>query len=210
MQRGYFITLEGIEGTGKSTAMRFLAEQFTGAQIPHVITREPGGTEIGDQIRRVLLSHHHEAMASDTELLLMFASRAQNLATVIKPALAAGKWVLCDRFIDASYAYQGGGRGIPATRIAALEEWVQQGLQPDLILIFDAEAEIGLSRIKQRSTKDRIEHEQHEFFERVRNAYLHRAQLNPNRYCIIDATQSIKNVEQQIQRAINPLLTSHK
>lgn len=206
--KGYFITLEGIEGTGKSTALRFLAELLANAKIPHIVTREPGGTEIGDQIRRVLLSHHHEIMAPDAELLLMFASRAQNLATLIKPTLAEGKWVLCDRFTDASYAYQGGGRGIAAARIALLEEWVQQDLRPDLVLIFDAPVEIGLSRIKQRSTKDRIEYEKHEFFERVRCAYLQRAQLNPNRYRIIDATQSIEKVEEQIQQIVNSLLSS--
>lgn len=206
MPPSYFITLEGIEGTGKSTAMKFIHNYLEAAQIPLVVTREPGGTAIADAIRQLLLAHHSELMASDTELLLMFASRAQNIARVIKPALAAKQWVLCDRFTDASYAYQGGGRGIPSERIAALEKWVHPDFQPDITFLLDAPAHIGLNRIEERKTKDRIETEQIDFFERVRQVYLQRAREFPERFRIIDAEASIKNVEEQLVTELTKLL----
>lgn len=207
---GLFITIEGIEGTGKSTAIRFLQRWLTEQGIAFTLTREPGGTEIADAIRKLLLQHYEEKMCSDTELLLMFASRAQNIAQVIKPALAQGKWVLCDRFTDASYAYQGGGRNISLQRIAVLENWVHADLQPDLTLLMEAPVNVGLARIQERKTKDRIEREQIDFFERVRNAYLQRAKQFPQRFKIIDATADIDRVEEQLVSAIVPFLPSIK
>lgn len=206
MPSSYFITLEGIEGTGKSTAMRFIHDYLKVAQIPLVVTREPGGTEIADAIRQLLLAHHEELMAPDTELLLMFASRAQNLARVIKPALAANQWVLCDRFTDASYAYQGGGRGISHEHIATLENWVHPNFQPHITFLLDAPAHIGLTRIEERKTKDRIEREQVDFFERVRQVYLERAKKFPERFKIIDASGDIESVERQLTNELNKLL----
>jgi len=193
-----FITVEGIEGAGKSTTIKFIEQQLVAAGIAHQITREPGGTEIAEKIRQIFLQHHTETMAATTELLLMFASRAQHLASVIAPALTAGKWVLCDRFTDATYAYQGGGRGIDTARIAALEDWVQGALRPDYVLLLDVPAEVGLARIKKRNVEDRIEVEKAQFFERVRQAYLSRAHAMPERYKIIDASQNWPEVEQQI------------
>lgn len=206
--KNYFISIEGIEGTGKSTAITFIRRQLEIAHIPHIVTREPGGTEIADAIRQLLLAHYHETMSMDTELLLMFASRAQNIASIIKPALANGKWVVCDRFTDASYAYQGGGRGIPEQRIAILESWVHADLQPDLVLLLDAPVSIGLSRIQKRKTKDRIEREKEQFFERVRAVYLKRAMQNPKRYKIINASGSVAEVEKQLMLTLEPYVTS--
>lgn len=201
--KNYFITVEGIEGAGKSTAINYIRQLFTSQNVPHVFTREPGGTEIAEDIRKIFLTQHHEAMCENTELLLMFAGRAQHLAQVIKPALAEGKTVLCDRFTDATYAYQGGGRGIPAERIAIIENWVQAGAQPDLILLLDVPVDIGLNRIKKRSNHDRIEREQIQFFNRVRAAYLQRAVQDPKRYKIIDASQSLAQVQKQLQDVLS-------
>lgn len=203
MSQGRFITVEGIEGAGKSTAMQFIAQYLRAKNIPLVVTREPGGTLIAEDIRQLLLTPHEEAMAIDTELLLMFASRAQHIANVIRPALTKGQWVLCDRFTDASYAYQGGGRGIAAERIAALEAWVQGELQPNLTLLLDLPAEIGLMRIKDRKTQDRIEREQHVFFARVRQAYLARAQHFPQRFKIINAAEDLPQVQAQLLAALS-------
>jgi dTMP kinase len=202
----YFITLEGIEGAGKSTALKLLANILNKANKPVVETREPGGTPIAEAIRGLLLAEHVEPMCQDTELLLMFASRAQHLNTVIKPALAAGHWVLCDRFTDASYAYQGGGRGIDEQRIAMLENWVQQGLQPDLTILMDIPVELGQSRIKQRGALDRIESEQQAFFQRIRACYLARAQRYSARYRIVDARLPLLKVKKDLQRIIDELL----
>jgi dTMP kinase len=205
---GYFITIEGIEGVGKTTAIRFIEGLLLDAQIAHIITREPGGTPIAEKIRQLLLAHHEETIANDTELLLMFASRAQHLAKVIKPALDNNKYVICDRFTDASYAYQGGGRGILLSRIEQLENWVQGDLRPDLVLLLDAPADIGLTRMKNRSAEDRIESEKIQFFARVRQLYLQRAHANPERYKIIDASQSIENVEHQLCEILTPFLNA--
>ena len=196
---GYFMTIEGIEGAGKSTAVQLVKQWLIEANVDHIITREPGGTEIAEAIRQILLATYSEKMDDQTELLLMFAGRAQHLAHIIKPALIAGQWVVCDRFTDASYAYQGGGRGIPVERIAALEQWVQAGLHPDCTLLFDVPVEVGLARIQQRASHDRIEQEQMGFFNRVRQAYLQRAKHDPQRYQIIDANQTLEEVEQQIK-----------
>lgn len=203
-KHGYFISVEGIEGVGKSTAMQFLSKLLKQKEIDCVVTREPGGTIIAEAIRKILLMTHEEKIHSDTELLLMFASRAQHVAEIIDPSLRAGKWVLCDRFTDASYAYQGGGRGIDKERIAMLEDWVLGSFRPNLTLLLDAPVEVGLQRIDKR-TKDRIEQEQQQFFERVRQAYLQQAKENPNRYRIIDASKSITEVEKQLEKSIKEL-----
>lgn len=205
-KKNYFITLEGTEGAGKSTALRFLQGALLKAKIPLVVTREPGGTPIAEEIRALLLGKHSEIMSSDTELLLMFACRAQHLANFIRPALAAGQWVISDRFTDASYAYQGGGRGIAEQRIAALETWVQQGLQPDITILLDLPVEIGLQRIKKRGNLDRIEAEQQAFFQSIRDCYLERAKQFPKRFRIVDASQSLTKVKEALQGIIHELL----
>lgn len=203
--RGKFITLEGIEGAGKTTQLNLTRAYLEAMGKRVLITREPGGTPLGEDIRTLLLTQRPQAMAKDTELLLVFAARAEHIHQVIHPALAAGCWVLCDRFTDATYAYQGGGRGIPAARIATLEDWVQGGLHPDLILVFDLPVEQGLQRIRQRSQTDRFENEQRIFFERVRQVYLERAANNPHRYRIIDATRSLREVGAEVQRTLRVL-----
>ncbi len=199
MQQSLFITLEGVEGAGKSTLMAYIAELFSNTGKDVLQTREPGGTKTGEQIRSILLDSKNSGVTDDTELLLMFAARAQHLNEVIKPALSVGKTVLCDRFTDASYAYQGGGRGIEATRIQALESWVQQGLKPDLTLLFDLDVETGLRRAGSRSEADRFEQEEISFFERIRACYLQRAEDEPERFRIVDAGQSFEHVKQQIE-----------
>jgi len=201
-----FITFEGIEGVGKSTAVQFVADYLTQKQIDHIVTREPGGTEIAEHIRDVLLTKHQETMAVDTELLLFYAARAQHVASLIKPALLKGQWVLCDRFTEASYAYQGGGRGIDEKHVDVINQWTLGNFQPDIIFILDAPVEIAFSRIKQREF-DRIESEKVHFFERVREAYLQRAQRDPSRYKIIDASVTPDEVLAQIQKVLG--LTCH-
>lgn len=195
---GRFITVEGIEGVGKSTQMEFLRAQLEAAGREVTVTREPGGTALGEELRALLLGHRHDGMADDTELLLMFAARAEHLARVIRPALAAGRWVLCDRFTDATYAYQGGGRGLPRERIARLEEWVQGGLRPDLTLLLDCPVAVGLARAGRRGGADRFEKEQAVFFERVRHAYLELAREHPARFRVIDAAAAVAEVQRQI------------
>lgn len=212
MEKGLFITLEGGEGAGKSTQMAFvqqLLEQRLGAvgKTLHV-TREPGGTALSETIRDVLLDHRQTTMDSDTELLLMFAARAQHLAQLIRPALAAGEWVLCDRFTDATYAYQGGGRGIDMARIAQLEDWVQGSLRPDLTLLLDLPVDVGMARAGQRGELDRFEREKLDFFETVRQTYRDRAAAEPERFRIIDAAQDIAQVQQQITDVLSPLLST--
>ncbi len=208
MAKGRFITLEGGEGAGKSTQMTFVQQMIESAGKTLHVTREPGGTELSEQIRGVLLDHRQTAMESDTELLLMFAARAQHLAQLIRPALAAGEWVLCDRFTDATYAYQGGGRGIDMARIAQLEDWVQGRLRPDLTLLLDLPVDVGMARVDQRGELDRFEREQQSFFENVRQTYRDRAAAEPERFSIIDAAQDIPQVQQQITAALAPLLAS--
>ena len=200
-----FITFEGIEGVGKSSAVRFVGEYLEKKHISYVGTREPGGTEIAECIREVLLSKHQETMAADTELLLFFAARAQHIAAVIKPALQADQWVLCDRFAEASYAYQGGGRGIEEQRLAVIANWVLGELQPDIIFVLDAPVKIAFSRIKRRDY-DRIESEQAQFFERVRQTYLNRAKQDPARYKIIDASLNQSQVLLQIEKIMEKYL----
>lgn len=197
-QKGKFITVEGIEGTGKSSAISCLEDFFDAHALQPVFTREPGGTEIAEEIRQVLLHTHDEEMAHDTELLLMFAGRAQHISTLIQPALNAGKLVISDRFTDATYAYQGGGRGIATQRIEYLEKFVLSELQPDLTFLLDAPIELCLERIALRGQKDRIEQEQLDFFHRVREAYLYRAKQFSHRFKVIDATQTQDQVWQVI------------
>ena len=207
VKKGFFISLEGIEGVGKSTNRQFLQSYLEQQGIDLLVTREPGGTIIAEAIRDVLLTPSREAMQHETELLLMFAARAQHIAHVIVPALAQGRWVLCDRFTDASYAYQGYGRGIPLEKIEFLENWIQQSLRPDLTLLLDAPVEVGLKRARRRQgAPDRIESEKKEFFNRARNGYLERAQANPSRYCIIDAGQPREAVRKELRKVMQKLL----
>ena len=196
--KGLFITLEGIEGAGKSTLLDFTGDLLTRAGREVLLTREPGGTRTGERIRAILLDRANIDLSDDTELLLIFAARAQHLAEVIRPALSAGKTVLCDRFIDASYAYQGGGRGIHDTRIRQLEDWLGAGLTPDLTLLLDLAVETGLARAGRRGEADRFERQEHDFFERARAAYLRRARQAPERFRLIDAAQSPARVRQQL------------
>jgi dTMP kinase len=198
MPRGLFITLEGGEGAGKSTNLAFIRQWLERAGHDVVVTREPGGTELGERVRDILLHSKQLHITPESEMLLMFAARSEHLAKVIRPALAAGKVVLCDRFTDATYAYQGGGRGLPAERIAAMESWVQGGLRPDLTLLLDLPVEAGRARAGQRGEPDRFEREDHEFFTRVHATYLARAQAEPKRMRIIDASRKLQQVEQQI------------
>lgn len=206
MRRGKFITMEGGEGAGKSTNMHFVHELLRGAGKEGVVTREPGGTALGEKLRGLLLDKSGDPMAEDTELLLMFAARAEHLAKVIVPALEAGRWVLCDRFTDATFAYQGGGRGITLERIAALEQWVQRGLQPDATLLLDIPVELGAARVRNRGAQDRFELEKSEFFERVRAMYLRRAAQDPARFIVVDASVELTRVQSALAAAIRRLL----
>lgn len=199
---GLFITLEGPEGAGKSTNREYLAAQLRAEGIDVLLTREPGGTPLAERIRELLLAPSDESMHADTELLLVFAARAQHLAEVIRPALARGAVVLCDRFTDATYAYQGGGRGLSHERIAALEHFVQGDLRPHLTLIFDLPVEIGLARATARGRLDRFEQEGRAFFDAVRSTYLNRAKAAPERYRLVDAALPLSDV----QRALDALL----
>jgi len=195
---GKFITLEGIEGVGKTTNREYIRSLLEQTGKPCVETREPGGTPLGEALREMLLEHKHEGMSSDAELLMMFASRAEHLHKVILPALEAGKNVLCDRFTEATYAYQGGGRGINDRKIAELENWVQGELRPDLTIILDAPVETGRDRAGRRSAPDRIEKEQNDFFERVRQTYLQLANHYPHRITVVDASIALEQVQKQI------------
>lgn len=204
--RGLFITLEGIEGVGKSTQLARVAEFLRRRGRDVVVTREPGGTDLGEQIRGVLLDHRHDGMAADTELLLMFAARAEHIARLIEPALAGGKDVVCDRFTDATYAYQGGGRGLAPDRIATLETFVQRGLRPDLTLLLDMSVVPALARSSKRGAADRFETEAVAFFERVREVYLARARAEPARFRLIDAGGSMEVVAGEIESALAGVL----
>ena len=198
MKKGLFITLEGIEGAGKSTVVDFIEDFLTKEGHDVIKTREPGGTVIGEQIREILLKNENYTLTYDTELLLVFSARAQHIQEVILPALSSGKTILCDRFTDASYAYQGGGRGIDASRINLLEKWVQGDLRPNLTLLFDLDVSIGMQRTKKRSDADRFEQEEINFFEKIRNTYLERAKNEPQRFRIINSASSLENVKEQI------------
>ncbi len=199
---GKFITLEGIEGVGKTSNLRFIKDLLQAAGHNCVVTREPGGTKLGEALRGLLLSHSDDNMSADAELLLMFAARAEHLAKVIIPALESGQTVLCDRFTEATYAYQGGGRLIDVDKIGALEQWVQGDLRPDLTVVLDAPVEVGRARAGSRSAPDRIEKEQDDFFQRVRKAYIEMAGHYPQRICLVDASLDITSVQQQIREKL--------
>lgn len=199
---GRFITVEGGEGVGKTTNLEYIRATLERAGKRVRVTREPGGTPLAEQIRGLLLDPSHKGMAPDCELLLVFAARAEHLARVIRPALAAGEWVLCDRFTDATYAYQGGGRGLSLPRIAELERLVQADMRPDLTLLLDVPVELGLSRAGARGQLDRFEQEEAAFFERVRQVYLARAAAEPARFRIVDASVALADVQAQIDRVL--------
>jgi len=200
--RGKFITLEGGEGAGKSTLLAGLLDVLEGRGIGVVQTREPGGTPVGEAVRAIVLDPAMHGLAAETELLLMFASRAQLVREVIEPALAAGRWVLCDRYADASHAYQGGGRGQPPARIAELERWACAGIRPDLTLLLDLPVATGRARAAGRGGTDRIETEADAFFERVRASYRERAAGEPRRFRVIDASQPAATVLQAATQAL--------
>jgi dTMP kinase len=198
--RGRFITLEGLDGAGKSTHLVWLVATLRARGHAVVQTREPGGTPLGEKLRALLLA---DPMHLETEALLMFAARREHIAQVIEPALARGDWVVCDRFTDASFAYQGGGRGLAREKLAVLEDWVQAGLQPDMTLMFDVSTEVARGRVTGMGRQlDRFEREQAEFFERVRNAYLARAEASKGRIRIIDASQPIDKIKIRLEEII--------
>lgn len=204
-----FITLEGGEGAGKSSSLALIAEFLQARGIVHRVTREPGGTALGERIRSLLLDETEDHVDSLAELLLVFAARSQHLAQVIRPALAAGIWVVCDRFTDASYAYQGGGRELGEAPVAALEQLVQGGLRPDLTLVLDLDPRLGLERIGGRGPRDRFEREHLAFFERIRAVYQRRAAADPERCRLIDAGQEPERVGAAILTHLEILVTAH-
>jgi dTMP kinase len=205
-RRGRFITLEGVEGVGKSTQLQAVCERLRGHGLHVIETREPGGTAEADEVRSILLKVRSGGFDPMAELLLMFAARAMHVEKVIRPALAAGSWVVCDRFTDASYAYQGGGRGIPTTQIAALERMVLKGMKPDLTLLLDANVAVGMARARGRGALDRFEQEQDAFFNKVRRVYRARAKREPRRIRVIDAGQDIYAVQRDISAVMDAVL----
>jgi dTMP kinase len=206
MPKGKFITIEGGEGAGKSTNIAFIKNYLEQHGKELIMTREPGGTPLAERIRELLLDKDEKDMCSDTELLLMFAARAQHLYEVIQPAINDGKWVICDRFTDATYAYQGGGRGIAFDRIKQLENWVQGEFRPDITIIFDLPVKVGLARANNRSEPDRFEQEDVDFFNRVRDAYLQRAEMEPKRYAIVDAEPELEAVQHNLLQVLERLV----
>jgi dTMP kinase len=199
MKQARFITFEGMDGAGKSTHLAWFADALRQRGHDVVVTREPGGTPLGEQLREILLN---QPMSIGTEAMLMFAARLEHLEQVIKPALRAGKWVISDRFSDASFAYQGGGRGMNWDKLRQLEQWVHPDLQPDLTLFFDVPVEVARQRLSNNVSLDRFEQEQADFFERVRAGYRKRVQENPQRYAVIDAAQSLDKVKEQLKEII--------
>ena len=197
-----FITLEGIEGVGKTSNRDYIRALLEESGQQCVVTREPGGTPLGESLRGLLLQHSDEQMSDDAELLMMFAARAEHIKKIIQPALDAGQYVLCDRFTEATYAYQGGGRQLDVSKIADLESWVQGDLRPDLTIILDAPVDVGRERAGKRSAPDRIETEKNDFFERVRQAYLDLAKQHPERICTVDASLTLEQVQQQIKHQL--------
>ncbi len=196
--RGQFITFEGTEGVGKSTQIANAADTLRELGVDCIVTREPGGTPMAEAIRELLLAPRNEPVNDLTELLLMFAARAQHLHTLILPALERGRWVLCDRFTDATFAYQGGGRGMPGEKIALLENLVQGDVRPDHVVLLDAPVETGMARARHRGELDRFEQEAVSFFQRIRETYLARAAADPDRYAIVDASASLKQVSARV------------
>lgn len=199
--RGLFISLDGIDGAGKTTHLNAIEQWFAEQQLPYIMTREPGGTPLGEQLRALLLSPETR-VSNETECLLMFAARQQHIQDVILPALNQGTHVICDRFTDATFAYQGGGRGLPWQKIETLETWVQDGLQPDLTVLLDVPLQVSMQRIERSREKDRFEQEQAEFFTRVQHAYHQRAQSNPKRYVLINAHRDKEQVSFDVLEAV--------
>ena len=204
--QGVFITFEGVEGAGKTTNIEYIAEKIKAAGHKILLTREPGGTELGEAVRELLISKDFPEMHYNTELLLMFAARAEHLQRKIIPALEQGKWVLCDRFTDATYAYQGAGRNIDQNSIQVLENLVQGTLRPDYTFLFDIDADIGLARAQSRGETDRFEQQHIDFFNRVRSAYLKMAEENKNRYRIVNAKFDLQTVQTQIDKLLSQIL----
>ena len=203
MSRGKFITLEGIDGAGKSTHLGFLAEHLRTLGKQVLTTREPGGTPLGEMLRDMVLS---QSMHVETETLIMFASRREHIDKVILPALDKGFWVISDRFTDATYAYQGGGRGISTERLKTLEDWVQQGLQADLTLLFDVSTEVSQQRLAFNQSLDRFEQEKQDFFTRVRETYLARAETFPQRIRVIDSSRNVNDIQTELGALISALI----
>lgn len=208
MTRGLFITVEGIEGVGKSTNIAFIQSLLEERNLPCITTREPGGTDLGEQIRSLLLDKHQQAMTAMTELLLMFAARAQHLEETIEPALSSGSWVICDRFTDSSYAYQGGGRNLSSSLIAQLEKLSIHSFQPDCTLILDLPADKGLARAENVGEKDRFESEPSDFFERVRQVYVDRAKKEERSH-IVNAAAPLEQVQHEIRQILSPYLAEN-
>ncbi len=206
IERGCFITIEGIEGVGKSTQISAIIDRLEAQGKKVLLTREPGGTELGEAIRQLLLSTEFPPMDQRTELLLMFAARAEHIYTRILPALDEGVWVVSDRFTDASYAYQGGGRQIALEKIMGLEAWVQEGFTPDFTFLLDAPVEVGLSRARNRGPQDRIEQEDLDFFQRVRDCYLDRAAAEPERFRVIDASLDEARVRRDVLKQLDEMI----
>lgn len=202
--RGKFITLEGIDGAGKSSHLRWVANYLRSRGIRVKVTREPGGTPVGERLRRLVLRSRHRLHA-ETETLLMFAARREHLAKVIRPALERGVWVVCDRFTDATYAYQSGGSGVAWEKIDALERWVHPGLQPDLTILFDVSPAIGRKRTARKHKLDRFEREQEAYFKRVRSAYLRRARAKARRIRVLDAQESPNQVKKELEKILSSL-----
>lgn len=205
MHRGKFITVEGIEGVGKSTNIHFLSGLIEENGFSVFRTREPGGTPMAERIRELLLEHGEEPMTDIAELLLFFAARSLHISNAIRPALDAGQWVVCDRFTDASRAYQGNGRGLNQKKISTLADWVQEDLQPDLTILLDAPAEVGMDRAGRRGAADRLEIEKTDFYARVREGYLALAESEPDRFAIIDASLPLDQVQAAIKEIANRL-----
>jgi len=207
MSTAKFITFEGVDGAGKSSHLNWFADQLRDRGIDLLVTREPGGTPLGEKLREILL---HEVMHAETEALLMFASRREHIERVIKPALQRGTWVISDRFTDASFAYQGGGRGVPVEKLEQLERWAQGDLQPDLTLLFDIPVEVARERLTKNVAKtkialDKFEQEKSEFFDKVRNAYLARAQKNPARFAVIHAEKTLEEVKVNLEKILSSI-----
>ena len=210
MSKGLFITAEGTEGVGKSTGLQVICDILDKSGVDYIRTREPGGTSLGEALREILLQKDNQhAISADAELMLMFAARQQHVDTVIKPALQQGRFVICDRFTDSTFAYQGGGRNIADEKIQGLADWVHADCQPDLTLLFDAPVEVGMQRAQQRGELDRFEQEKLDFFKRVRDKYLQLAEQQNTRFCIINAEQTQQAVAEQITAVINRYLHNH-
>ncbi|MDX2506694.1 MAG: dTMP kinase [Gammaproteobacteria bacterium] len=205
MYKGKFISIEGSEGAGKSTNIQYIQDYLREKKIDFIATREPGGTPVAEKIRELLLDKNNSSLCNDAELLLIFAARAQHLNELIIPALEAGKWVLSDRFTDASYAYQGGGRGLSWEKIAQLEQFVQGNLRPDATILLDIPVELGMQRVRDRGETDRFEQEQLAFFKRIRETYLKLAKENPQRFYIIDTQPAIDEVHKQLGAVMGQL-----